>query len=144
MGGTQVNAALGQQGINVVDDPLVAPVGALTVAQNAATSMSEAGGSLLKRSGFGLLALLASDPILAILSVPLVDASPGSLIAPGYPPLPLLPIAPVVGAGVNATSASLTVTWKAVTGATGYRVDVATDTGFVTLVVDDVDAGTGL
>lgn len=82
--------ALGSKGVNVVDEPLVLDDAALTSAQNAQTSPNEADGGLLKRAGLGRLVTATSGlPILAVISVPFTDPSPGTLIEAGYPPLPV-------------------------------------------------------
>lgn len=58
------------------------------------------------------------------------------------PPAPL--VAPVANAPTVITSNSFTASWTASTGATGYRLDVATDSSFGTFVngFQDLDVGT--
>jgi hypothetical protein len=80
--------ALGSQGVNVVDEPLVLDDAALTAAQNCQTSPNQADGGVLKRGGLGRLVTVSGGlPILAIINVPLADPDPGTLIEAGYPPL---------------------------------------------------------
>jgi hypothetical protein len=56
----------------------------------------------------------------------------------------LLPVAPAAAPVATSTNAGgFTLTWEAVNGADNYRLDVATDSGFNTLVVDNLTvAGT--
>lgn len=131
--------SLGRKGVNLVDDPLILEDGSLTFGQNAQTSPNEADGGLLKRGGMGILNLPGSGPLLAILSLPFADPTPGTLITAGYPPWPIIPVAPVPGASTP-TSSSLTLVWDPVIGATGYNVRVATDAG-MTNIVSDQDVG---
>ncbi|HUN66698.1 MAG TPA: fibronectin type III domain-containing protein [Bacteroidota bacterium] len=53
------------------------------------------------------------------------------------------PNAPVAIAATAVTATGFTVNWSAVTGASGYRVDVANDTGFVTAVQGDSNLSVG-
>jgi len=48
--------------------------------------------------------------------------------------LPNPPSAPVATAASGITASSFTATWNASSGATGYRLDVATDSGFTSMV----------
>jgi len=45
------------------------------------------------------------------------------------------PAAPVASAATGVTSSGFTANWSSVAGATGYRLDVATDNGFTSLLV---------
>src|SRR5439155_23183687 len=45
------------------------------------------------------------------------------------------PVAPVAIAATTVTATSFDANWNATAGATGYRLDVATDAGFSSLVV---------
>lgn len=46
----------------------------------------------------------------------------------------LLPAAPATPTFASVTATGFTVNWAAVTGATGYRLDVATDSGFTSII----------
>jgi hypothetical protein len=79
---------LGTKGVNLVDDPLVLDDADLTSAQNCQTSPNESDSGILKRGGLGRLVTVAGGlPILAVISVPFTDPSPGTIIEAGYPPL---------------------------------------------------------
>jgi phosphodiesterase/alkaline phosphatase D-like protein len=53
------------------------------------------------------------------------------------------PAAPKAGKASHVTATSFTATWRGVKGATGYRLDVATDPSFVNYVpgYQDLDVG---
>ncbi|MCE1187950.1 MAG: fibronectin type III domain-containing protein [Ignavibacteria bacterium] len=53
------------------------------------------------------------------------------------------PAAPTAIAATNVTGGSFSANWNAVTGATGYKIDVATDNGFASLVRSYSDLSTG-
>ncbi|MHC4499151.1 MAG: DUF2341 domain-containing protein, partial [Planctomycetota bacterium] len=54
-----------------------------------------------------------------------------------------VPAAPVATAATNIQATSFSANWNASTGATGYRLDVATDSGFTSFVTgyEDLDVG---
>ncbi|MDN3676649.1 GEVED domain-containing protein [Flavobacterium paronense] len=52
-----------------------------------------------------------------------------------------VPTAPVAAAGSGATGGSITANWAASVGATGYFLDVATDSGFSSMVVNNSSVG---
>ncbi|MCE1187951.1 MAG: fibronectin type III domain-containing protein [Ignavibacteria bacterium] len=54
-----------------------------------------------------------------------------------------VPTAPTATAGTNITGGSFSANWGAVTGATGYKLDVATDAGFTSMVSGYNDLSTG-
>nr|HMT20896.1 FG-GAP-like repeat-containing protein [Promineifilum sp.] len=51
------------------------------------------------------------------------------------------PAAPVATAATNVATTSFTANWNSVGGATGYRIDVATDSGFASILYNNVDLG---
>jgi len=57
--------------------------------------------------------------------------------------LPCTPAAPSAQSATNVTSSSFSANWRSVSGATDYRLDVATDSSFVNYVpgYQDLDAG---
>jgi hypothetical protein len=115
--------SLGRKGVNLVDDPLILDDGAFTLGQNAQVSPEEAEGSVLKRAGMGMLLIPPSaSPVLAILSLPFADSSPGVAHAT-YPPW-LVPGVPENGAIDSVTHNSVTVSFDLVLGATNYIVRV--------------------
>jgi titin len=48
--------------------------------------------------------------------------------------LPIIPAAPVLSGALSVSQTSFTATWQSVTGATGYRLDVSTSSGFTSFV----------
>jgi hypothetical protein len=69
--------------------------------------------------------------------LPLVLVGPYDETAPNPQPPP----APVQTAATSVGSSGATLHWGASTGATSYRVDVATDASFTTLVIADTNVG---
>ena len=70
--------------------------------------------------------------------------SPGSFgLNIGGSVLPLAPSAPVANAASSVTSTSFSANWSAAATATGYRLDVATDSGFTAFVpgFNNLDVG---
>src|SRR5207244_735537 len=57
-------------------------------------------------------------------------------------PLPAAPVLSTPANGTTGVANSPTLTWAAVTGATSYSVQVATDSGFTTIVSSGSPAGT--
>jgi len=55
-----------------------------------------------------------------------------------------IPSAPVVAADSVRTWGGFNANWNASSGATGYRIDVAHDTGFTSLIANNVDVGNQL
>jgi predicted outer membrane repeat protein len=53
-------------------------------------------------------------------------------------------IAPFVYNATNVTTTGFTANWKAVTGATGYRIDVSDKSDFSNLLVNNANAGNGI
>lgn len=68
---------LAEVGVNTVDSPIHLTDGALTKAQNAATTPEDADGGLMKRPGLAKVnSLAAAGAILRIWCVPFTDPSP--------------------------------------------------------------------
>jgi hypothetical protein len=127
--------SLGRKGVNLVDDPLILDDGAFTLGQNAQTSPEEAEGGIRKRAGMGMLLIPPSaTPVLAILSLPFADPSPG-VEHYGYPPW-MVPGVPSNVTIVSVTSTSITVSWTVVPGATNYIITVYED-GVAVATVED-------
>lgn len=62
------------------------------------------------------------------------ENSAGSSTHSGTITVLTLPAAPTANAGSNITTSSFEASWNSVAGASGYRLDVATDDGFTSLV----------
>lgn len=139
MAGLLQQFGLGLKGVNRVSNPVDMQEGQLRLAQNASVSTKYGRAALLKRRGVGMLVdtTLSSGSLLAIMPLPFADPTPGSLIVSGYPPWPIFLPPPAAPAASTASATSITWTWDAVPGATGYVVDVSDD-GFVTFVEQDV------
>lgn len=60
---------------------------------------------------------------------------------PPPPPPPAELDAPTLNAATNITGTSFRISWGQVTGATGYRLDLATNSSFSRLLINDADAG---
>ncbi len=54
------------------------------------------------------------------------------------------PSAPIASSATGIMTTGFTAHWGGSTGATGYRLDVATDVGFSSLVVNDLDCGNAI
>ncbi|NCC27475.1 MAG: hypothetical protein EOM22_04800, partial [Gammaproteobacteria bacterium] len=60
---------------------------------------------------------------------------------PPPPPTPAVLDAPTLNAATNITRTSFRISWGQVTGATGYRLDLATDSSFSRILINNGDAG---
>lgn len=129
---------LGLKGVNRVSNPIDLKEGELRLAQNAALSTKYGRAALIKRKGMALLSWAQTvGGLWAIAPLPFEDPDPG-VDHYGYPGwgLPLDP--PVVPTMTTASTTSVTWTWPAVPGATGYYVDVSDD-GFATFIEENVE-----
>ncbi|MGH7982072.1 MAG: fibronectin type III domain-containing protein, partial [Candidatus Udaeobacter sp.] len=75
-------------------------------------------------------------------ATPMATATP-TATATATPTATPTPAAPRALKATNVTTSSFTANWRSVTGATGYRLDVATDSSFVNYVpgYQDLDVG---
>lgn len=74
---------LGDQGVNVSNDPLHTQVGDVVQAQNSSFYGAGVRGGLSKRLGNRILASGLNGAILAILSVTLTDPTPAAILVDG-------------------------------------------------------------
>ena len=75
------------------------------------------------------------------LAAAVAQLSGGGGSEPPPPPTPAVLDAPTLNAATNITRTSFRISWAQVTGATGYRLDLATDSSFSRILINNADAG---